>query len=604
MQKTPKLVVIIPVYGQLPALESCLNSLLSTKTKYEFDIVLVDDGTPGGLGDIAKRFEIEKALKNKENMGFTAAVNKGLHHCAEKYDAFILINSDMEVLDGCIDALVGRLAMRKSTGLVGGMELSGADPDEIVCGGTRPIVGNGRLRDMRELDRHGRLSANELQKAERLEWAGFGIVLISKHCYDAIGPLDPRFRNYFSDADYGLRANMAGFEVWYEPKARVLHKMHLSTRLYRTLGIMLLQADRESYCKKWLPNNVLALHAHQKWALRFNNHQLQWRPRLLPHLTQKEVPSGVPDILIDDESTRRDVETLRELGSDGSFDESLIPAIRRLYLKGLVFMDISDPGSMSSERSGFLKGSNLEILAPHADDAALSLGGSLLSRKYGMDQTRVHVLFGKSNHAVGRLRQLDVETISRLRSFEEATFCSYVTAGCKIYHMPDRLLRNPRDPIFLDSVKDVEFDLVGSVIENLAGIIADPDPPVLMAPLGAGLMADHAIVAVAAASMFKNGLLPGGLLVYDDLPYVTMPGAVQAGLDLYRQMGLELTPLCINVSHWFEQKCELLSLYASQMEKGYLESVEQYGHALTIGRDEPGGSRNRAERVWKVERAK
>ena len=55
-------------------------------------------------------------------------------------------------------------------------------------------------------------------------------MLISRDVADKIGLLDEDYFMYGEDMDYCFRAKASGFEVWYVPSARVVHRKGSSSR--------------------------------------------------------------------------------------------------------------------------------------------------------------------------------------------------------------------------------------------------------------------------------------------------------------------------------------------------------------------------------------
>ena len=55
MRKIPKISVTIPIYNTEATLPRCIDSVLKQSFR-DFEIVLVDDGSPDGAGKIADRY--------------------------------------------------------------------------------------------------------------------------------------------------------------------------------------------------------------------------------------------------------------------------------------------------------------------------------------------------------------------------------------------------------------------------------------------------------------------------------------------------------------------------------------------------------------------
>lgn len=83
--------VIVPIYNVEEYLEECLNSILD-QTKKNIEVIMVDDGSTDGSGDIAKKFSEEHPNFRyflKENGGLGCARNFGVKKARGKYIMFM-----------------------------------------------------------------------------------------------------------------------------------------------------------------------------------------------------------------------------------------------------------------------------------------------------------------------------------------------------------------------------------------------------------------------------------------------------------------------------------------------------------------------------------
>ena len=105
----PKVSVIVPVYKVEKYLNRCVDSILSQTFK-DFEIILVDDGSPDRCGDIceeyAKKNNKVKVL-HKKNGGLSDARNAGLNMATGKYIVFV--DSDDYIDSNMIDILYKRI---------------------------------------------------------------------------------------------------------------------------------------------------------------------------------------------------------------------------------------------------------------------------------------------------------------------------------------------------------------------------------------------------------------------------------------------------------------------------------------------------------------
>lgn len=87
----PAVSVIIPVYNAQKYLDQCIRSVLD-QTFTDFEIILVDDGSTDGSGEICDRYGSQDSrvrVFHKPNGGVSSARNMGLDHAAGKWITFV-----------------------------------------------------------------------------------------------------------------------------------------------------------------------------------------------------------------------------------------------------------------------------------------------------------------------------------------------------------------------------------------------------------------------------------------------------------------------------------------------------------------------------------
>ncbi|WP_329121930.1 bifunctional glycosyltransferase/CDP-glycerol:glycerophosphate glycerophosphotransferase [Streptomyces sp. NBC_01465] len=92
----PRLSVVVPIYNVEDYLGECLRSL-AEQTFPDLEVVMVDDGSPDGSADIARRFAAQDArfrLVVQENAGLGAARNTGVAHADPEAEFLAFVDSD------------------------------------------------------------------------------------------------------------------------------------------------------------------------------------------------------------------------------------------------------------------------------------------------------------------------------------------------------------------------------------------------------------------------------------------------------------------------------------------------------------------------------
>lgn len=181
-QKTPLISIIVPVYQVKDYVGECVASLLA-QTYTNLEILLVDDGSTDGSGEICDRYaerDSRVRVVHQENQGLSAARNIGIDLMKGEFVAFV--DSDDVVLPNFIDTLY-ELVEKYQTDIAAcayvkcptkdlariKKELLVANVDGGVCGSADN--GNGRIH--RQAKRQGKEKELCLTSAQMLrQWHG------------------------------------------------------------------------------------------------------------------------------------------------------------------------------------------------------------------------------------------------------------------------------------------------------------------------------------------------------------------------------------------------------------------------------------------------
>lgn len=83
--------IIVPVYNYAGLIRQNVESILSQKTKYHYELILVDDGSTDGAREIVCSYAAEPRVNVicQENQGIAGARNTGLNHAQGRYIMFV-----------------------------------------------------------------------------------------------------------------------------------------------------------------------------------------------------------------------------------------------------------------------------------------------------------------------------------------------------------------------------------------------------------------------------------------------------------------------------------------------------------------------------------
>ena len=103
-----KLTIVIPAYKVEKYIAKCIQSCLNQDVpEKEYEIVVVNDGTPDKSAIIAKEFAAKHAnikVIDQDNQGLSVARNTGIHY--SKGDYIWFVDSDDYIADNCLARII------------------------------------------------------------------------------------------------------------------------------------------------------------------------------------------------------------------------------------------------------------------------------------------------------------------------------------------------------------------------------------------------------------------------------------------------------------------------------------------------------------------
>lgn len=206
--------IVIPNYNGEKFLDTCLSSLIRN-TSCPIKIVVVDNGsTDESKKVIAGYPQVELVALNK-NYGFCRAVNIGIKNTKTPY--LILLNNDVEVKEGFVEALLSKIKTNEDIFSVEPLMIQFYNREKVDSAGTfYNILGwanaRGKDKDFRKY----------LKGRESFSTCA-GASIYRRAIFEEIGYFDESHFAYLEDVDIGYRARIYGYKNYYEPKSIVYH---------------------------------------------------------------------------------------------------------------------------------------------------------------------------------------------------------------------------------------------------------------------------------------------------------------------------------------------------------------------------------------------
>jgi len=227
---TPKdISVVIVAWNAKKYVELCLQSLADAPPRRSMEVFVVDNASADGTSEmIETRFPSVRLIKSSENRGFSRGNNVAIRQTAGRYVA--LVNPDVIVFPGCLDALADFLDENTKVGNVGPRVFNPDMTQQSTCR-RFPTLWNNFCSALRL---EGILKGSRLFAGEHMLYFAHDRTLpvdvivgcfsmIRREALDQVGLLDEGLFMYGDDVDWCRRARNAGWDVVFYPGAQAMH---------------------------------------------------------------------------------------------------------------------------------------------------------------------------------------------------------------------------------------------------------------------------------------------------------------------------------------------------------------------------------------------
>ncbi len=193
------------------------------------EVIVVDNASHDGSPRmVEEEFPGVRLVANADNAGYSRAVNQAIRTAAGHY--VLILNPDIEVLPGSIDALADHLDRNPETGIAGGKLLN---PDGSLQYSCRTFYTLNTLLHRRtpigKLFPNSRVVRDHLMmdwdhdSVREVDWMLGACLMVRRDAIREVGLMDERFFMYFEDVDWCYRMKQHGWHVVYVPDATMKH---------------------------------------------------------------------------------------------------------------------------------------------------------------------------------------------------------------------------------------------------------------------------------------------------------------------------------------------------------------------------------------------
>ncbi|MCI4625522.1 MAG: glycosyltransferase family 2 protein [Candidatus Magnetoovum sp. WYHC-5] len=219
---------VIPNWNHKVLLGECLSSILSSKGALNKQVIVVDNASSDGSYAYVKQIFGNRVewIQNKKNEGYARAVNKGV--ALASGELIFLLNNDVKLYTDTVRNLVLYLEGRSQAGAVSPLLYYPNGELQISC--RRFPTPSALLLQQFNIGRCGPYKKWKLTPMEHLSGSRVvmqpmaSALLIRRHCWFQVGPMDESFPIFFNDVDWCYRLYTAtNYKIYLCTWARAMH---------------------------------------------------------------------------------------------------------------------------------------------------------------------------------------------------------------------------------------------------------------------------------------------------------------------------------------------------------------------------------------------
>jgi GT2 family glycosyltransferase len=207
--------VVIVNWNSGDLLAECL-ACLSCQSYAPARILIMDNGSTDGSGDVAKGFSGVRVRKLGSNLGFAAANNKAVLECDTEYVA--LLNPDAFPEKEWLHRLMARAQERPAFSMFGSRQMMLGRPERVDGIGDVYHVSGLIWRKGHNHELHD----DDLVSREIFSPCA-GAALYRRNAFLDVGGFDEDYFCYVEDVDLGFRLRLKGYSCMSVPDAVVYH---------------------------------------------------------------------------------------------------------------------------------------------------------------------------------------------------------------------------------------------------------------------------------------------------------------------------------------------------------------------------------------------
>ena len=256
--------IIVVGYKSENTILPFLDSLKPNQKDLSLEVILVNNFPQDGTVNLAKNHPLKlKIIENKENIGFSKAVNMGLKIAVGDY--VYIANPDTRLIGKSLKKLVEFAKSAAQVGAVAPRLLNNNGTIQPSCFRFPTILNAIKQNFLGVKNAYKKYNpGNNTTKVDVAVMASF---LVPRNVFKQVGGLDERFFLYYEDVEFCERLAKNNLYVYYFPKAKSKHDHGASGNFISHLQSPLLNAAKTYYGPFYFSVLNLILWLGHKWQV-------------------------------------------------------------------------------------------------------------------------------------------------------------------------------------------------------------------------------------------------------------------------------------------------------------------------------------------------
>lgn len=199
--------IIIINYKSFPLTKQCLDSLLSTKIKLNYEILVVDNNSNDQSFEKLSLYFSNKVIliKSDSNLGFARGNN--LASKSAKGEVILFLNNDTIVNNDIFSSAIKLLRSDQRLALISPIIITPDNKEQDNYFGHFPNLGNTIFK----------------KKTKSIEWLSGCCLFIKRNIFQELNGFDENFFLYFEDVDLCLRSYSFGYKLQVDNESKIIH---------------------------------------------------------------------------------------------------------------------------------------------------------------------------------------------------------------------------------------------------------------------------------------------------------------------------------------------------------------------------------------------